>query len=252
MFSGILNNMKRSFFYNNQKNIIIEYKDSKCIFVYSPLEPGFGITIGNSLRRVLLSYIEGFAITSIKIDGIRHEFTSWPGIIEDVTEIVLNFKQIRLKKRSNYHYQKETVHVTLNHSTKQYKVTAGDLEKFIVGFKVLNKNIIIFNKYPSSEVKMTFTIEKGRGYVPAEHNKKKEAPIGTIFIDSIYTPIINVKYHVENYIEEKEYEKLYMEIKTDGSIHPKDALKAASNILMKHFVSFMDDRFIIANPYEKV
>lgn len=247
MFSGILNNMKRSISTHNEKVIRMESNDSKGFFEYSPLEPGFGITIGNSLRRVLISSLEGFAITSLKIVGITHEFTVVPGIIEDVTEIVLNLKKIRLKKRFNYHIKNETVNVTLKNENKPYQFTAGDLGTFIVGFQVLNKNLVLFNKYPYSEIRMTLTIEKGRGYVAAEYNKIKEAPIGTIFIDSIYTPIINVKYHVvnSNVKKKNEYEKLYMEIQTDGSIHPKDALKAASKILLKHFIFLIDDSFII-------
>jgi DNA-directed RNA polymerase alpha subunit len=208
LFSGIiniLNNMNRSYHQHQEKVIIIEYNDYKCLLEYRHLEPGFGITIGNSLRRVLLSYLEGFAITSIKIDGITHEFSVVPGILEDITEIVLNFKKIRFKRRINYHINKETVNVTIKKDKKPYPFLAGYLEQFLVGFQVLNKNLILFNKYPDYEVHFTFTIEKGRGYVPAEFNKKKDAPIGTIFIDSIYSPILNVKYHVETYTKSIKY-----------------------------------------------
>jgi DNA-directed RNA polymerase subunit alpha len=212
-------------------------------FEFRPLEPGYGITIGNALRRILLSSLEGYAITSIKIDGVDHEFSTIKGVIEDVTEIILNIKQIRFKKLVD-DVDAEKFLVTIS---GQNLFKAGDLDKFINGFKVLNPELVICNLDPSVKLQMEVSINKGRGYVPADENKPADAEIGLIPIDSIYTPIKNVKYTVENYrVEQKtDYEKLLLEIKTDGSIHPKEALKEAAKILIYHFMLFSDEKITL-------
>lgn len=212
-------------------------------FEFRPLEPGFGITIGNSLRRILLSSLEGFAVTSVKIEGVDHEFSTIKGVVEDVTEIVLNLKQVRFKKQLDNH---DTEKISV-HFGGADKFTAGDIGKFVNGFQILNPDLVIFNCDSSVKIKMELTIERGRGYVPAEENKTNSAPIGTIFIDSIYTPIKNVKYTIENYrVEQKtDYERLIMDIVTDGSVHPKDALKEAAKILIFHFMLFSDEKITI-------
>jgi DNA-directed RNA polymerase subunit alpha len=212
-------------------------------FEFRPLEPGYGITIGNSLRRILLSSLEGFAISSIKIQGADHEFTTLKGIVEDVTEIVLNLKQVRFKRQIEG-TDSETVIVSISN---QQQLTAGDLGKFTSAFQVLNPDLVICNMESSVKFEMELTIVKGRGYVPAEENKSANAPFGTISIDSIFTPIVNVQYSIENYrVEQKtDYEKLVFNIKTDGSIHPKDALKEAAKILIHHFMLFSDERITL-------
>jgi len=204
-------------------------------FEFRPLEPGYGLTIGNALRRVLLSSLEGFAITSIRIEGVDHEFSTIPGVVEDVTEIILGLKQVRFKRQID-EIDNETV--TISVSGKE-KLTAGDFQKFISGFQILNPELVICNMEPKVNFNMEITIEKGRGYVPAEENKKANAPLGTIFTDSIYTPIKNVKYSIEN------YEKLIFEIVSDGSIHPKDALTEAAKTLIHHFMLFSDERITL-------
>jgi DNA-directed RNA polymerase subunit alpha len=212
-------------------------------FEFRPLEPGYGITIGNSLRRILLSSLEGFAISSIKIQGADHEFTTLKGIVEDVTEIVLNLKQVRFKRQIEG-TDTETVIISVSN---QQQLTAGDLGKFTSAFQVLNPDLVICNMESSVKFEMELTIVKGRGYVPAEENKSANAPFGTICIDSIFTPIVNVQYSIENYrVEQKtDYEKLVFHIKTDGSIHPKDALKEAAKILIHHFMLFSDERITL-------
>ncbi len=212
-------------------------------FEFKPLEPGYGLTIGNALRRVLLSSLEGYAITSLRIDGVEHEFTSIDGIVEDVTKIVLNLKQVRFKNQVE-DIDSESVKVSI--SGKE-KLTAGDLQEFISGFQVLNPDLVIMNLDPQTSINFEFTIEKGRGYVPAEENKKQDVPFGTIFLDSIYTPIKHVKYTIEDFrVEQKtDYDKLIIEIQTDGSIHPKDALTEAAKILIQHFMLFSDERISI-------
>jgi DNA-directed RNA polymerase subunit alpha len=212
-------------------------------FEFRPLEPGFGITIGNSLRRILLSSLEGYAVTSLKIEGVDHEFSTVKGVAEDVTEIVLNLKQVRFKKQlDNHDNEKITVHFS-----GADKFTAGDIGKYANGFQILNPDLVIFNCDPSVRLKLELTVERGRGYVPAEENKSNSAPIGTIFIDSIYTPVKNVKYTIENYrVEQKtDYERLIVDIITDGSIHPKDALKEAAKILIFHFMLFSDEKITL-------
>lgn len=230
-------------FQKPDKVIMIDSNDFEGKFEFRPLEPGYGLTVGNALRRVLLSALEGYAITSVKIDKVEHEFTSIPGVVEDVTEIVLNLKQIRLKRQID-EIDNETVTVSVSGKNQ---VTAGDFQKTISGFQVLNPDLVICNVDPGVELNMELTIEKGRGYVPAEDNKKQNATLGTIFIDSIFTPIKNVKYAVENFrVEQKtDYEKLVFEIKTDGSIHPKDALTEAAKVLIHHFMLFSDERITL-------
>jgi DNA-directed RNA polymerase subunit alpha len=230
-------------FQKPDKVIMIESTDFSGRFEFRPLEPGFGLTVGNALRRVLLSSLEGFAITSLRVDGVAHEFSTITGIVEDVTEIILNLKQVRFKKQID-DTDRETVSIAVS---GQEQLTAGDLQKFISGFQVLNPDLVICNMDKSVELKMELTIEKGRGFVPAEENKKASAPIGTIFTDSIYTPIKNVKYSIENFrVEQKtDYEKLVFDIDTDGSINPKDALTEAAKILIHHFMLFSDERITL-------
>ena len=230
-------------FQKPDKVIMIESTDFTGRFEFRPLEPGFGLTIGNALRRVLLSSLEGFAITSLRVDGVEHEFSTVPGVVEDVTEIILNLKQVRFKKQIE-ETDRETVSISLS---GQEQFTAGDLQKFISGFQVLNPDLVICNMDKSVKLNAEITIEKGRGFVPAEENKKPSAPIGTIFTDSIYTPIKNVKYTIENYrVEQKtDFEKLVFDIDTDGSINPKDALTEAAKILIHHFMLFSDERITL-------
>jgi DNA-directed RNA polymerase subunit alpha len=230
-------------FVKPDKVIMINSTETSGQFEFRPLEPGFGITIGNSLRRILLSSLEGYAITSLRIEGVEHEFSTIKGVVEDVTEIVLNLKQVRFKKQlDNHDSEKITVHF---HGSDKF--TAGDIGKFVNGFQILNPELVIFNCDANVRLKMELTVERGRGYVPAEENKVNSAPLGTIFIDSIYTPVKNVKYHIENYrVEQKtDYERLIMDIVTDGSIHPKDALKEAAKILIFHFMLFSDEKITI-------
>lgn len=230
-------------FQKPDKVIMIDSTEFEGKFEFRPLEPGYGLTVGNALRRVLLSSLEGFAITSVRIEGVDHEFSTIAGVVEDVTEMILNLKQVNLKRQID-EIDNESVSISIS---GQDQITAGDFQKFISGFQVLNKDLVICNLDPKVSVNMEITIEKGRGYVPAEENKKASAPIGTIFTDSIYTPIKNVKYSIENYrVEQKtDYEKLVFEILTDGSIHPKDALTEAAKILIHHFMLFSDERITL-------
>jgi len=230
-------------FQKPDKVIMIDSSEFEGKFEFRPLEPGYGLTIGNALRRVLLSSLEGFAFTSVRIENIDHEFSSLPGIVEDVTEIVLNLKQICLKRQIDS-LENETVNVSI---LGQEQINAGDLQKFISGFQVLNPELVICNLEKKINFNLELTIEKGRGYVPAEENKKSGAPIGTIFMDSIFTPIKNVKYTIENFrVEQKtDYEKLIFEIVSDGSIHPKDALTEGAKTLIHHFMLFSDERITL-------
>jgi len=230
-------------FQKPDKVIMIESTDFEGKFEFRPLEPGFGLTVGNALRRVLLSSLEGFAITSLRIDEVEHEFSTVEGVVEDVTEIILNLKQVRFKQQIE-DIDKETVSVSVS---GQNHITAGDIQKFTSGFQVLNPDLVICNLDSSVAVSFDITIEKGRGFVPAEENKKINVPLGTIFTDSIYTPIKNVKYAVENYrVEQKtDYEKLVFDVVTDGSINPKDALTEAAKILIHHFMLFSDERITL-------
>lgn len=208
-------------------------------FEFKPLEPGFGITIGNALRRILLSSLEGHAITSIRIPGADHEFSTIKGVVEDVVEIVLNLKQVRFKKKTGAS-DSEKVYVTVKGKDT---FSAGDINAFCSGFEVLNPELVICNIDPAITFEIEISIEKGRGYVPAEENKQPDAAIGVVFIDAIFTPIKNVRYFIENTrVEQKtDYEKLVLEIRTDGSIHPEDALKEAAKILIHHFMLFSDE-----------
>ena len=230
-------------FQKPDKVIMIDSTDYDGKFEFRPLEPGYGLTVGNALRRVLLSSLEGFAITSVRIEGVEHEFSTITGVVEDVTEIILNLKQIRFKRQIE-EIDNESVSISIS---GQDKITAGDFQKFISGFQILNTDLIICNLDPKVDVSIEITIEKGRGYVPAEENKKASAALGTIFTDSIYTPIKNVKYSVENFrVEQKtDYEKLVFEIITDGSINPQDALTQAAKILIHHFMLFSDERITL-------
>ena len=230
-------------FQKPDKVIMINSTDFEGKFEFRPLEPGYGLTVGNALRRVLLSSLEGFAITSVKIEGVDHEFSTIAGVVEDVTEIILNLKQVRFKRQID-EVDNETVSISLS---GQDKITAGDFQKFISGFQVLNSDQVICNLDSKVKIQMELSIEKGRGYVPAEENKKSSASIGTIFTDSIFTPIKNVKYAVENFrVEQKtDYEKLVFEIMTDGSISPQDALTDAARILIHHFMLFSDERITL-------
>ena len=230
-------------FQKPDKVIMIDSTDFEGKFEFRPLEPGYGLTVGNALRRVLLSSLEGYAITSVRIEGVEHEFSTISGVVEDVTEIILNLKQVRFKRQIE-DIDNESVSIALSGKDK---ITAGDFQKFISGFQVLNPDLVICNLDSKTTLNMELSIEKGRGYVPAEENKKSNAPIGTIFTDSIYTPVKNVKYTIENFrVEQKtDYEKLVFEIITDGSIHPKDALTEAAKTLIHHFMLFSDERITL-------
>jgi DNA-directed RNA polymerase subunit alpha len=230
-------------FQKPDKVVLLESNDFKGQFEFRPLEPGFGITIGNALRRILLSSLEGYAINSVKIDGVDHEFSTIKGVIEDVTEIILNLKQVRFKQQIEGF---DTEKVVMNISNQDV-LTAGDIGRFTSGFQVLNPDLVICRM--DSKVKLTIelNIVKGRGYVPAEENKSGNAPIGTIYVDSIFTPIRNVKYQVENFrVEQKtDYEKLIIDIEGDGSISPKLALQEAAKILIHHFMLFSDEKITL-------
>jgi DNA-directed RNA polymerase subunit alpha len=212
-------------------------------FEFRPLEPGFGLTVGNALRRVLLSSLEGYAITSVRFEGVEHEFSTIPGVVEDVVDIILNLKQIRFKKQID-DVENETVNIV---ASGKDQIKAGDFQSFISGFEVLNPDLVICNLNKEVKLHMDMTIEKGRGFVPADENKKSGMPLGTIFTDSIFTPIKLVKYEIQNYrVEQKtDYEKLVIDIKTDGSIIPQDALTEAAKILIQHFMLFSDERITI-------
>ena len=230
-------------FQKPDKVIMLESTDRFGKFEFRPLEPGYGITIGNPLRRILLSSLEGFAITGIKIQGVDHEFATIPGVIEDVTEIILNLKQVRLKRKVE-DVENEKLTVTVS---GQETFTAGDMNQFLKGFEVLNPELVICNMDTSTSLSMELTIQKGRGYVPASENMPVDAEIGVIPIDAIYTPIKNVKYEIENYrVEGKtDYERLVFDIETDGSINPTDALKEAAKILIHHFMLFSDEKITL-------
>ena len=230
-------------FQKPDKVIMIDSSEFEGKFEFRPLEPGYGLTVGNALRRVLLSSLEGFAITSVKMDNVEHEFSTISGVVEDVTEIILNLKQIRFKRQIE-ETDEEKVIISFGN---QDQLKAADLQKFISGFQVLNPDLIICNLEKSVQLNIEITIEKGRGYVPAEENKNSNADLGVIAIDSIFTPIKNVKYNIENFrVEQKtDYEKLVFEIITDGSIHPKDALTEAAKTLIHHFLLFSDERITL-------
>ncbi|HQK67282.1 MAG TPA: DNA-directed RNA polymerase subunit alpha [Bacteroidales bacterium] len=230
-------------FQKPDKVIMLEATDKLGKFEFRPLEPGYGITVGNALRRILLSSLEGYAITTVKIDGIDHEFSTIKGVIEDVTEIILNLKQIRFKRTvEDVDHEKVIVKI---HNKEVFK--AGDLNNSLSSFEVLNHDLVIMRMESDIKLQLEILITKGRGYIPAEENEPADSEFGLIAIDSIFTPIRNVKYSVENYrVEQKtDYEKLLLEIETDGSIHPKDALKEAAKILIYHFMLFSDEKITL-------
>jgi DNA-directed RNA polymerase subunit alpha len=231
---------------------VVMHKDTDFygLFEFSPLERGYGVTIGNAMRRILLSSLEGYAITSVKIEGVGHEFTTIKGVLEDVTEIVLNLKQVRFKKTVEDGEDSEKIYISIK-GKEQFQ--AGDISRYTTNFEVLNPDHVICNMEPFVNLEMELNLSKGRGYVPAEENKPKDAPIGTVSIDSIFTPIKNVKYSVEDFrVEQKtDYEKLIMEVSTDGSIHPEEALKEAAKILIQHFILFSDENMLLDSQIQK-
>ena len=230
-------------FQTPEKVIMLGSTSSFGRFEFRPLEPGFGMTVGNALRRILLSSLEGYAITTVKVSGVDHEFAAIPGVMEGMLEIILNLKQVRfIKTVENVDSEKVTVNVA-----GQTELTAGYISNFLTNFKVLNPELVICRLDPDVKVQMELTINKGRGYVPADENRPADAEFGLLPIDSIHTPIKNVKYSVENYrVEQKtDYEKLNIEVTTDGSIHPKDALKEAAKILIHHFMLFSDEKITL-------
>jgi DNA-directed RNA polymerase subunit alpha len=235
-------------FQKPDKVILLEASDTFGRFEFRPLEPGYGITIGNALRRILLSSLEGYAITTVKITGVDHEFATIPGVIENVVEVILNLKRVRFKRMVDG-VDGENVLLTI---TGQDQFTAGDISRQLASFKVLNPDWVICKKEPGVKLQIELSIGKGRGYIPAEENKPENAPFGLIPIDSIHTPIVNVKYAVENWrVEQKtDYEKLSLEITTDGSVHPKDALREAAKILIYHFMLFSDEKITFDAPEE--
>ena len=237
-------------FQKPEKVIMLESDDFKGVFEFRPLEPGFGITIGNALRRILLSSLEGYAITSVRIEGVEQEFSSIKGVIEDVTDIILNLKQIRFKRQIEGETS-EKAHIVIG---GQDVFKAEDINRFLSVFQVLNPELEICHMDPSVKITLEISVDKGRGYVPADENKVLNAPVNTIFIDSIHTPIKNVKFAIENYrVEQKtDYEKLVLEITTDGSIQPKEALKESAKILIQHFMLFSDEKISIDSEEKTV
>ena len=230
-------------FQKPDKVIMLEADEKFGKFEFRPLEPGYGVTIGNALRRILLASIEGFAISSVKFDGVDHEFSTIAGVKEDVTEIILNLKKVRFKQVID-EVENEKVTITL---TGQDEFKAGDISAFLTGFKVLNPDLVICTMNSDVKLQLELKIIKGRGYVPAEENAMPDAEFGVIAIDSIFTPMRNVKYYVENFrVEQKtDYEKVVFEIETDGSIHPKEALKEAAKVLIYHFMLFSDEKITL-------
>ena len=230
-------------FQKPDKVIMLDSSETHGKFEFRPLEPGYGITVGNALRRILLSSLEGYAITTVKMDSVEHEFSTIEGVTDDVTEIILNLKQVRFKQQIEG-TNTEKVVVTIG---GQNNVTAGDIGKFTSAFQVLNPDLLICELESKVNLNFELTIDKGRGYVPADENKAPNASIGTISIDSIFTPIKHVKYNIENYrVEQKtDYEKLVIELETDGSVSPKDALQEAAKILIHHFMLFSDEKITL-------
>ncbi len=230
-------------FQKPEKVIMLESTSNFGRFEFRPLEPGFGMTVGNALRRILLSSLEGYAITTVKVAGISHEFAAIPGVMEGMIDVILNLKQVRFMRTvESTDFEKVTVNVA-----GVTELTAGHISNFLSGFKVLNPELVICRLDSDVKLQMELTIAKGRGYVPAEENKPAEAEFGLLPIDSIHTPIKNVKFTVDNFrVEQKtDYEKLNLEITTDGSIHPKDALKEAAKVLIHHFMLFSDEKITL-------
>ena len=237
-------------FIKPDKVIMLESSNSKGVFEFRPLEPGYGITVGNAIRRVLLSSLDGFAICKIRISGIDHEFATIPGVITDVTNLILNLKQVRFIRKPEVKEEGETI--TL-HIQKAKQFVAGDLNSALQSFEVLNPELLLAELDESADFEIEITINKGRGYVPADENYNAGDPIGTLAIDSIYTPIRNVKYAIDQYrvAQRTDYEKLTLEITTDGSIEPKDALTEAAKILIYHFMLFSDERIVLEEETKK-
>lgn len=237
-------------FQKPEKVIMLESSETKGVFEFRPLEPGYGITIGNALRRILLSSLEGFAIASIKIGGIEHEFATIPGVIDDVTNLILNLKQVRFRKKEGVETDEETLHIPVG---KHQFFTAGELNTYLQNFEVLNPDLVLCEMDETASFDLELYINKGRGYVPADENRKPSDAIGVIPIDSIYTPIRNVRFAVDNYrVEQRtDYEKLTLEVLTDGSIAPKDALTEAAKILIFHFMLFSDDKITFEEQVNK-
>ncbi|MCD8185484.1 MAG: DNA-directed RNA polymerase subunit alpha [Rikenellaceae bacterium] len=230
-------------FQKPEKVIILDSSSTHGVFEFRPLEPGFGMTIGNALRRILLSSLEGYAITTVKVAGVSHEFAAIPGVMEGMIDIILNLKQVRFMRTvENTDFEKVTVNVA-----GLTELTAGHISNFLTNFKVLNPDLVICHLDSDVKMQLELTIGKGRGYVPAEENAPVDAEFGLLPIDSIHTPIKNVKFSVDNWrVEQKtDYEKLNLEIITDGSIHPKDALKEAAKILIHHFMLFSDEKITL-------
>ena len=236
-------------FQQPDKVIMLDSSEHTGRFEFRPLEPGFGVTVGNALRRILLSSLEGFAITSVRIDGVDHEYSTIQGVMEDMTELILNLKQVRLKRQIE-DTDSETVIISVKGKTS---LTAGDLGKFTSAFQVINSDLVLCRMEKGVELKMELTIGKGRGYVQANDNVRADAPIGTISLDSIFTPIRNVKYSIENFrVEQRiDYEKLIIELDCDGSITPKDALQEAAKILIHHFMLFSDERISLGTDEQQ-
>lgn len=230
-------------FQKPEKVIMISSDDFKGQFEFRPLEPGYGITVGNALRRILLSSLEGNAITSVKIEGVEHEFSTIKGVVEDITAIVLNLKRVRFRQQIE-ESKNESIVISIG---GQDKFTAGDIGKFTTAFQVLNPDLVICHMETNVKLKMTLNIGRGRGYVPSEENKREDDVTGVIAIDSIFTPVRNVNYTVDNFrVEQKtDYEKLILDIETDGSVHPKEALKEAAKILIHHFLLFSDEKITL-------
>ncbi len=237
-------------FQKPDKIVLQKATDFEGLFEFKPLEPGFGVTIGNAIRRVLLSSLEGYAITSIRISGVEHEFSTIKGVIEDVTELVLNLKQIRFKKSTEEDLQQEKIVISIKNKDE---FVAGDIEKATSNFRIMNPELVICRMERSVKLDLEIMVSKGRGYVPAEENESKEAPIGTIAMDAIYTPIKNVRYSVENTrVEQRtDYEKLIVEIKTDGTIHPEEAIKGAAKILIQHLMLISDENITFESKEKK-
>ena len=237
-------------FQKPDKIILQKATDFEAQFEFRPLEPGYAVTIGNALRRVLLSSLEGYAITGVKIEGVDHEFATIKGVSEDVVEILLNLKQVRLRKKVDHEVAHERILLTIRNRTE---LTAGMIGEATQSFDVMNPQLLICTLDSSAKMDIEITIGKGRGYVPAEENKPKDAPLGHIPVDSIYTPIKNVKYTIENTrVEQRtDYEKLIMEVSTDCTIHPEEAVKQASRILIQHLMIITDENITFDNKEEK-
>jgi len=237
-------------FQKPDKIVLQKATDFEAQFEFRPLEPGFGVTIGNTLRRVLLSSLEGYAIVGIRVEGADHEFATIKGVTEDITEIILNLKQVRFKKSVDHEVTNEKITLHIKGKTE---FTAGMLQEGTQSFQVMNPELLICTMDPSGKLDIEVTIGKGRGYVPAEDNKVKDAPFGYIPIDSIFTPIKNVKYSVENTrVEQRtDYEKLIIEVNTDGTIHPEEAVKQASRIFIQHLMIITDENITFDNKEEK-